>query len=132
MGLSKLCYGAAGGLSLLGAAAHELVGAPLVLGPLAGSGLPPQVIWLHHFSWHVGTIAVLAMAAMFAAAIWHPAGAVLAGIASAMSAGFAALGISLAMFGDSVLWTTPAPYPWTLVALVGAAGVLLGKRRRRI
>lgn len=132
MGLSKLCYGVAAGLSLVGAAAHELAGAPLVLGPLAGSGLPPEVIWLHHFSWHVGTIAVLTMAAMFVAAIRHPAGALLAGIASAMSAGFAALGISLAVFGDSVLWATPAPYPWTLVALLGAAGVLLARRRRRI
>lgn len=132
MQLSKLCYGAAAGLSLLGAAAHELVGAPLVLEPLAGSGLPPEVIWLHHFSWHVGTIAVLAMAAMFAAAIWHPAGAVLAGLASAMSAGFAALGVSLAVFGDSVLWTTPAPYPWTVVALLGGAGVLLTRPRRPI
>ncbi|WBQ14415.1 hypothetical protein L2D00_06995 [Hyphomonadaceae bacterium BL14] len=132
MPLSKLCYGAAAALSLLGAAAHELAGAPLVLEPLARSGLPPEVIWLHHFSWHVGTIAVLAMAAMFVAAIWHPAATLLAGIASAMSAGFAALGVSLAVFGDSVLWTTPAPYPWTLVALLGAAGVMLARPRRQI
>jgi hypothetical protein len=113
-------------LCLLGVAAHELLGAPMVLGPLEASGLEDEVIWLHHFSWHVGTVAVIAMVAMYLLAIWHPAGAIFAVIASLMSAGFAALAISLAVFGSPVMWSTPAPYPWTVVAILGFAGTLVG------
>jgi hypothetical protein len=46
-------------------------------------------------------------------------------VATSISAGFAILGIGLASFGNSVLWTTPAPYPWAVVALTGLLGVLL-------
>lgn len=99
----------------------------MVLGALEGSGLDDQVIWLHHFSWHVGTVAVIAMVAMFALAIWHPAGSIFALIASSMSAGFAVFGISLAIFGNAALWSTPAPYPWTVIAVLGFAGVLLSR-----
>ncbi|WP_439101181.1 hypothetical protein [Congregibacter sp.] len=99
----------------------------MVLGPLEGLGLDDEVIWLHHFSWHVGTVAVLAMVAMYALAIWHPAGAIFALIASAMSAAFAVFGISLAIFGNAALWSTPAPYPWTLIAILGFAGVLFSR-----
>lgn len=125
MRISSRLYLIAAALSLLGAAAHEIVGAPMVLLPLADTELPQNVIWLHHFSWHVGTAAVIGMAALFIVAIRHSAGRLFAMVATAMSTGFAALGIGLASFGNSVLWTTPAPYPWTLVALVGLLGVLL-------
>ncbi|MEL7112820.1 MAG: hypothetical protein AAFZ74_05365 [Pseudomonadota bacterium] len=123
MRFSSILYWVAAGLCSLGAAAHEIVGAPKVLEPLAQSGLPQDVIWLHHFSWHVGTVAVLIMAGMFIAASRSPAGRILGVFATAMSAGFAALGIGLALLGDEVLWTTPAPYPWTLIALIGVVAV---------
>ena len=61
---SSILYFIAAGLSVLGAAAHEIAGSPKVLTPLADSNLPQDVIWLHHFSWHVGTVSVLAMAAL--------------------------------------------------------------------
>jgi hypothetical protein len=32
------------------------------------------VIWLHHFSWHVGSVAVLAMIGLFLLAVWQPSG----------------------------------------------------------
>jgi hypothetical protein len=120
-----MLYLIAAALSFLGAAAHEIVGAPMVLLPLADTELPQNVIWLHHFSWHVGTVAVVGMAALYIVAMRHPAGRLFALVATAMSTGFAAVGIGLASYGNSVLWTTPAPYPWTLVALVGLLGVLL-------
>ncbi len=128
MRISSLLYLTAATLSLLGAAAHEIVGAPMVLSPLADTNLPQNVIWLHHFSWHVGTAAVLGMAALFIMAMRHSAGRLFAMVATAMSAGFAVLAIGLASFGNAVLWTTPAPYPWTLVAIVGLLGVLLTPR----
>ena len=68
MRISPILFLLAATLSVLGAAAHEILGAPKVLAPLADSSLPQDVIWLHHFSWHVGTVAVLVMAALFLAA----------------------------------------------------------------
>ena len=113
-------------LALFGVIAHEVLGAPRVLGPLKESGLPDSVIWLHHFSWHVGSVAVLAMIALFLLAALRPDGNVYAALATAMRLGFAALGIGLATFGNRALWRTPAPYPWTLIAAIGALGLLLG------
>ena len=124
MRISSALYIAAAGLCVLGAAAHEILGAPKVLSPLADSGLPQDVIWLHHFSWHVGTVAVLIMAGMFVAASRSADRRLLGIFATAMSAGLAALGIGLALLGDAVLWTTPAPYPWTLIAIIGAVAIL--------
>lgn len=124
MRISKLLYLIAATLSLLGAAAHEIVGAPMVLSPLADTDLPQNVIWMHHFSWHVGTVAALGMAALYIVAMRDSAGRLFAIVATAMSAGFAVLAIGLASFGNAELWTTPAPYPWTLVAIVGLLGLL--------
>lgn len=116
----------AAALSVLGALAHELAGAPKVLRPLKGAGLDDGVAALHHFSWHVGTVAVLAMVAEFLLAVWHPAGEVFALIATLTSAGFAVLAILLASTSQKALWRTPAPYPWTLIALLGGLGLWLG------
>jgi len=132
MTVSKVLYMIAAGLSLLGAIAHELLGAPKVLAPLAESGLPDDIVWLHHFSWHVGTVAVLAMVIMFLLAVRRRNGRILAVIATAMSAGFAGLGIGLAVFGNAALWSTPAPYPWTLIALIGAIAVIRDSRTNQI
>lgn len=123
--VSDFLFLASAGLALLGVAAHEILGSPKVLGPLKDFGLPDDVVWLHHFSWHVGSVAVIAMIALFLLAIWRPDGLAFAAVATAMSAGFAALGISLALFGNRALWRTPAPYPWTLIAILGGLGLLL-------
>ncbi len=121
--VSDFLFLASAGLALLGVIAHEILGSPKVLGPLKDSGLPDDIVWLHHFSWHVGSVAVLAMVALFLLAVWRPDGLVFAAVATAMSAGFAALGISLALFGNRALWRTPAPYPWTLIAGLGGLGL---------
>ncbi len=122
---SDILFCIAAGLSLLGVIAHEFVGAPRVLKPLKTSGLPDSVIWLHHFSWHVGSVAVLAMTGLFLLAIWQSNGFLFAAVATAMSAGFAVLGILLAAFGNKALWQTPAPYPWALIAILGGIGLFL-------
>jgi hypothetical protein len=123
--LSDILFYIAAGLSLLGVLAHELLGAPKVLRPLKTSGLPDDVIWLHHFSWHVGSVAVLAMIGLFLLATWSASGFLFAAVATAMSVGFAALGIGLAAFGNKALWRTPAPYPWMLIAILGGLGLFL-------
>ncbi|MEL6950003.1 MAG: hypothetical protein AAGM16_07735 [Pseudomonadota bacterium] len=122
MRVRKTLFLLAAAIALFGALAHELAGAPQVLEPLAGSGLTNEVVWLHHFSWHVGTVAVLAMATLFLIATRHPDGALFAWVATGMSAGFAVLGIGLAIFGNAALWQTPAPYPWGLIAVLGFVG----------
>lgn len=125
MRFSSIMFLIAAMLSVVGAIAHEVLGSPKVLAPLATTDLPPDVIWLHHFSWHVGTVAVLTMAALFIAAIRSKNGRVFALFATIMSAGFATLAIGLAVFGNSVLWTTPAPYPWTIIAVLGGIGLVV-------
>jgi len=126
--VSDILFYFAASLSLLGVIAHEVAGAPKVLGPLKTSGLPDSVIWLHHFSWHVGSVAVLSMMSLFILAAWQPSGFLFAAVATAMSAGFAALGIGLATFGNPALWRTPAPYPWTLIAILGGVGMYFMER----
>ncbi|WP_121096369.1 hypothetical protein [Roseinatronobacter ekhonensis] len=96
-----------------------------MLGPLEASGHAPDVLWRHHFSWHVYTVAVLAMVVMFALAARRREHVALAGIASAMSAAFAIIGIGLATFVNAALWTTPAPYPSGPIAIIGALDLLL-------
>ena len=117
---SKLMYWLSAALSLAGLVAHEALGATMVLPPLLATDLPEEVIWLHHFSWHVGTIAV---AAMIVHAARKPGSIAMALIATGMSAGFAALGIGLAVYGSDVMWGTPAPFAWSLIAVIGGVGV---------
>tara|TARA_R110002049_G_scaffold199351_2_gene369476 strand:+ start:14004 stop:14408 length:405 start_codon:yes stop_codon:yes gene_type:complete len=123
--VSDFLFLGATALALLGVIAHEVVGAPRVLGPLKASGLAPEIVWMHHFSWHVGSVAVLVMSGLFLLAVWQVEGLYFAAAATAMSAGFAVLGVALAVFGDAVLWRTPAPYPWAIVALLGGLGIWL-------
>ncbi|WP_290847936.1 hypothetical protein [Henriciella sp.] len=122
--VSTLLFLTAAFLALMGMLAHEFLGSPKVLASLKRSGLPEDVIWLHHFSWHVGSVATVAMAALFLLAATAADGLAYAGVATAMSGGFAALGISLAIFGNRALWRTPAPYPWTVISILGGTGLL--------
>ena len=121
--LPQLLFLIAAGLAALGVAAHELVGSPIVLGPLKDSGLPVQIIWLHHFSWHTCSVAGAVMVGLFLVAAHEPQQILLAAFAVAMCAGFALLGIGLALFGNKALWRTPAPYPWSLNTLIGGLGL---------
>lgn len=123
MGMAEIFFIAAASLSCLGVIAHEILGAPKVLGPLRNSGLPENVVWLHHFSWHVGSVAVVAMVALFLIAAFSTDALVYGVVATGMSSGFAILAITLATFGNKALWRTPAPYPWTVIAVLGALGI---------
>jgi hypothetical protein len=128
---AKWCFGIAAAMCILGMLGHELLGGAMVLDPLHQVDLPPDVVWLHHFSWHVGSVALVAMAAMFVLAARKGEHLILAGFGTAISVGFAVLGVSLAVFGDAALWGTPAPYPWTLTAAFGAAGIYLARKGAR-
>ncbi|MEM8500523.1 MAG: hypothetical protein AAF542_21080 [Pseudomonadota bacterium] len=121
---AKVLFCIAAIICIFGAAAHELLGAPKVLAPLLNTNLPADVIFLHHFSWHVGTVAVLGIAFLFyMACIANAINYAL--IASTISAGFSLVALILATNVDPILWTTPAPYPWTLVAILGYVGAYI-------
>lgn len=115
-------------LCLFALLAHELVGAPMVLSPLLESGLSAEVIWLHNFSWHVGSVAVMGMIAMYIFAARKAEDLTMACIATAMSYCLATLGIGLALFGNVVMWGTPAPYIWSVVSILGTIGIITQRR----
>ena len=106
--------------------AHELAGAPLVLPPLSEVAIDEEVVLLHHFSWHVGTVSVIAMAVMFYYASSRRSNLALAAVATFMSAGFWSLAIGLAVLKSGAMWGTPAPYFWGLISIVGGLGVWTG------
>ncbi len=103
--------------------AHELLGSPMVLPPLHDAGVPAQVLWLHHFSWHVGSVAMLGMIFLFILGARQAEDLSMVCVATGMSIGFAVLGIGLAVLASHSLWDTPAPYAWTVTSALGIAGI---------
>ncbi|MEM7359919.1 MAG: hypothetical protein AAF431_12535 [Pseudomonadota bacterium] len=119
-------------LCLIALLAHELIGTPMVLAPLHAVDISENVIWLHHFSWHVGTIVALTLMGMFSYASLRTEGLILAVVASLVCAAFALLAFALAIFGNAVLWTSPAPWVWSLVAMIGGFGVWKARRAQYV
>ena len=126
MSLSKICLWTAALLAFAVLLAHEFAGAPMVLPPLSAANLPDEIVWLHHFSWHVGSIAIFAMIALFVYPALRPSPPFMAMVASAMSLSFALLAVGLAIWGSASVWSTPAPYVWWPIALLGGIGAATG------
>ena len=110
--------------------AHEILGSPMVLTPLLGSGIDEEVIWLHNFSWHVGSVTAVAMTGMFLYSSVRPGNLALAVVATLMSIGQTVIGVGLAVFASSALWGTPAPYIWSIVSVLGVIGVWISSERK--
>jgi hypothetical protein len=104
----------------------------MVLPSLSAADLPAEVIWLHHFSWRLGSVAIIAMIALFILVTKKRENLLMATVATTMSFGFALLGVSLAIVGDKALWSTPAPYAWCIVGILGSLGILRSRRMRRV
>lgn len=127
MKLEKKLYYLTAFFCTLGALAHELVGAPSFLPPLLKVQLTDEAIWLLHFSWHSGSVTLIGITLLFLHAARNKGNYTVAFIASLTMGGFAAVVISLATFGNSVLWSTPAPYLWTCITFLGFAGGFVEK-----
>ena len=110
--------------------AHEILGSPMVLTPLQGSGIDEEVIWLHNFSWHVGSVTAIAMSGMFLYSSVRPGNLALAVVATLMSIGQTVIGVGLAVFASSALWGTPAPYIWSIVSVLGVIGIWISSERK--
>ena len=128
--MDKWLFRIAGGFVFIVLLAHEILGAPMVLPPLHDQRLPDNVVWLHHFAWHVGSIAMIAMICLFFIGARDTGGLAMVFIATGMCVGFAALGLGLAVFGSASMWGTPAPYVWAVASVIGGIGI--GIRRRSI
>lgn len=126
--MAKWCFVVCAAMCAGAVLLHELAGSPLVLPPLVEAGLPADVAGLHRFSWHVDSVMVLGMAALFAlAAAGGPGNRPMALVATGMSLGIGVLGLGMALFGSPVMWDTPAPYVWPLLAAIAVTGVLASK-----
>ena len=64
----------------------------MVLTPLLGSGIDKDVIWLHNFSWNVGSVTAVAMTGMFLYSSVRPGNLALAVVATLMSIGQTVIG----------------------------------------
>jgi hypothetical protein len=102
----------------------------MVLTPSLGSGIDEDVIWLHNFSWHVGSVSAVAMTGMFLYSSVRPGNLALAVVATLMSIGQTAIGVGLAVFASSALWGTPAPYIWSIVSVLGVIGIWISSERK--
>lgn len=131
MSLEKSIYYLTAFFCSLGVLAHEFIGAPSFLPPLSNTELTDEAIWILHFSWHSGTVAMTGLVLLFLYAARNQGNYPVAAIASVTMSGFAIVCIALAQFGNEVLWLTPAPYLWTSISMLGISGVIIEKNNRK-
>lgn len=116
-------------LTVLITAAHVFLGGPLVVPELmASQDVSETVAWLLYFCWHDGTVALLIAAAAFAFCAVRPGQKVLGVFATATVFGIGLLGLGVAVFGSTALFSTPAPYAFNVIGLIAAVGIATDKR----
>lgn len=108
-------------------ATHTFVGGVYVARPLlADRGLPKAAKWLAYYCWHLVTMMIAVIAAVFAAAA---AGMLPLGWTAALS-GFclacSALSILVALKGGIAPWRFPSTSLFALTACFGFAGSAIG------
>ena len=114
-------FAAASVLALVTFAVHTFVGGIYVVRPLlAVERLSRASRWLNYYCWHMTTLTLIAMAAMFAYAAREPAGRGFGVLFTVMAAAFSVLCIAVAMKGGVRPWRFP---PTSLFAAVTAAGL---------
>ena len=128
--MSNLFFRIAALICALAFLAHEIVGSPMVLTPLLDSGINEEVIWLHNFSWHAASVTAIAMTGMFFYSSIRPGNLALAVVATLMSMGQTVVAVGLAIFANDVLWSTPAPYIWSIVSVLGVMGIWTSSDRK--
>ena len=108
-------------LALVTFAVHTFVGGIYVVRPLlAVHGLSRASRWLNYYCWHMTTMTLLVMAAIFAYSAREPTARGFAVLFTAMALGFSLLCIAVAIKGGVQPWRFPAT---SLFAAVAAAGI---------
>ena len=104
---------------------HIFLGGPVVVDALrADPDLPDVVVSLSYFAWHDGTVALLVCSGAFLYGALKPGSRVLALFAGILVLGIGLLGLASAVFGNSALWMTPAPYAFNIIGLLAIIGAL--------
>ncbi|MEM7016091.1 MAG: hypothetical protein AAF512_01980 [Pseudomonadota bacterium] len=125
--LTKFFYWAAAFLTLAITGVHVVLGGPVFVASIIDSNLPEVVRWLGYFTWHTGTVTFLVMALAFGYAAIKDNTAV-AVFAALIAMGMGILGLGVTIWGSPAMWGTPAPYAFSLIGLVGFAGVYASTR----
>ncbi|QWG23577.1 hypothetical protein KMZ93_01075 [Bradyrhizobium sediminis] len=114
-------FAAASVLALLTFTVHTFVGGVYVVRPLlAVEGLSRASRWLNYYCWHMTTLTLLVMTAMFAYSALEPAARGFGVLFTALAASFSLLCIAVAIKGGVRPWRFPAT---GLFAAVAAAGI---------
>lgn len=114
-------FAAASALALVTFAVHTFVGEIYVVRPLlAVERLSRASRWLNFYCWHMTTLTLMVMTAMFAYSAHEPGARGFGVLFTAMAAAFSLLCIAVAVRGGVPPWRFPAT---SLFAAVAAAGL---------
>jgi hypothetical protein len=117
-------FAAASGLTLITFAVHTFVGGIYVVRPLlAIEGLTRASRWLNYYCWHMTTLTLIVMAAMFAFAGFDPSARGFGALFTAMAAAFSVLCIAVAIKGGVRPWRFPATGLFAAIAAAGLWGL---------
>lgn len=122
--MTQWYFFASGGLSILWLAVHLFAGGKDIVRPLRdGSELPPMVRDTLYICWHFTSLSLAIMAALF---LWTGAtgNAAAGGLATIMAAGFAMIGIGLAIRQGANHLEVPQGWLFVPVASLGCIGLL--------
>ena len=109
---------------------HVSLGGPVVIDPIRTSTeLEETVKWLSYFTWH-DAVALLVAASAYLYVGLVPGNRILAIFVTVMLAGFGVMGLATALFASPALWSTPAPYAFNLIAIIGLIAMLTDRRGR--
>lgn len=114
-------FAAASGLALVTFAVHTFVGEIYVVRPLlAVERLSRASRWLNFYCWHMTTLTLVVMTAMFAYSALEPSARGFGVLFTVMAAAFSLLCIAVAIKGGVRPWRFP---PTGLFAAVATAGI---------
>jgi hypothetical protein len=116
-------FAAASVVALVTFAVHTVVGGIYVVRPLhAVEGLTRASRWLSYYCWHMTTVTLLAMAAMFAYAAWQPEARAFGVLFTVLAAVFSLLCVGVAIKGGVRPYRFPATSLFAVIAATGAWG----------
>lgn len=105
--------------------AHVFGGGPIAINPLlAQQDIPEVAKWLLYFCWHDGTVVLLICAGAFAYAGVRRGNRAVGVLAALIISAIGLLGLGVTVFGSNALWSTPAPYAFSVIALLAWVAVL--------
>jgi len=106
--------------------AHETIGSAQMIIPIENLDVSLDTKWLYHWTWHIDIIGVMAIVIMLLIGARIKPGKWLTTMALFIASGYGL--VMLALFGDPIVWQTPAPYAWTMMPVIIGLGVLFDKR----